>query len=157
MALKPRIQQHTICTGYSWQLLQSLLITAQSIDLLDGVDSLTERVRCLACGIVLLPAPIETYRPSPPPCLPAKLRCERDSRPPACRGRHCKVSAHGILADKSSSYSSLYRRSLKLALDWAVHRHLWRGQAIYIRSLFEANRNITDPRQQRVGISISPE
>ncbi|KAJ0154643.1 NADH dehydrogenase [ubiquinone] 1 beta subcomplex subunit 9 [Colletotrichum tanaceti] len=36
---------------------------------------------------------------------------------------------------------SLYRRSLKLALDWAVHRHLWRGQALYIRSLFEANRN----------------
>lgn len=46
--------------------------------------------------------------------------------------------------------SSLYRRSLKLALDWAVHRHLWRGQAIYIRSLFEANKNISDPRQQRV-------
>ncbi|ROV89347.1 hypothetical protein VMCG_09616 [Cytospora schulzeri] len=44
---------------------------------------------------------------------------------------------------------SLYRRSLKLALDWAVHRNLWRGQAIYIRSLFEANRNITNPRQQR--------
>lgn len=47
-------------------------------------------------------------------------------------------------------YRSLYRRSLKLALDWAVHRNLWRGQAIYIRSLFEANRNITNPRQQRV-------
>ncbi|KAK1251371.1 hypothetical protein MKX07_006850 [Trichoderma sp. CBMAI-0711] len=44
---------------------------------------------------------------------------------------------------------SLYRRSLKLALDWAVHRHLWRGQALYIRSLFEANRKVTDPRQQR--------
>ncbi|KAG7434324.1 NADH dehydrogenase [ubiquinone] 1 beta subcomplex subunit 9 [Fusarium oxysporum f. sp. raphani] len=44
---------------------------------------------------------------------------------------------------------SLYRRSLKLALDWAVHRHLWRGQAMYIRSLFEANRNVTDPRHQR--------
>ncbi|KAH7157241.1 hypothetical protein EDB81DRAFT_789310 [Dactylonectria macrodidyma] len=44
---------------------------------------------------------------------------------------------------------SLYRRSLKLALDWAVHRHLWRGQALYIRSLFEANRNVTNPRQQR--------
>jgi hypothetical protein len=45
---------------------------------------------------------------------------------------------------------SLYRRSLKLSLDWAVHRHLWRGQALYIRSLFEANRNVTDPRKQRV-------
>lgn len=46
---------------------------------------------------------------------------------------------------------SLYRRSLKLALDWAVQRQIWRGQALYIRSLFEANRNITDSRQQRVG------
>lgn len=44
---------------------------------------------------------------------------------------------------------SLYRRSLKLALDWSVHRYLWRGQALYIRSLFEANKNIRDPRQQR--------
>jgi len=46
--------------------------------------------------------------------------------------------------------SSLYRRSLKLALDWAVHRYLWRGQAIYIRSLFEAKKDVRDPRQQRV-------
>ncbi|TVY59221.1 NADH dehydrogenase [ubiquinone] 1 beta subcomplex subunit [Lachnellula suecica] len=45
--------------------------------------------------------------------------------------------------------SSLYRRSLKLALDWSVHRYLWRGQALYIRSLFEANKNVRDPRQQR--------
>ncbi|KAK4099966.1 complex 1 protein [Parathielavia hyrcaniae] len=44
---------------------------------------------------------------------------------------------------------SLYRRCLKLALDWSVHRHLWRGQALYIRSLFEAKRNVTDPRLQR--------
>ncbi|CEJ93442.1 Putative NADH dehydrogenase 1 beta subcomplex subunit 9 [[Torrubiella] hemipterigena] len=44
---------------------------------------------------------------------------------------------------------SLYRRSLKLSLDWAVQRHIWRGQAAYIRSLFEANRGIEDPRQQR--------
>ncbi|TGJ79173.1 hypothetical protein E0Z10_g9587 [Xylaria hypoxylon] len=36
-----------------------------------------------------------------------------------------------------------------LALDWAVHRHLWRGQALYIRSLFEANRNIVEVRKQR--------
>lgn len=47
-------------------------------------------------------------------------------------------------------FSSLYRRSLKLALDWAVHRYIWRGQAQYIRSLFEANRDVRDPRQQRV-------
>lgn len=47
-------------------------------------------------------------------------------------------------------YSSLYRRSLKLALDWAVHRYVWRGQAMYIRGLFEANKHVTEPRQQRV-------
>jgi NADH dehydrogenase (ubiquinone) 1 beta subcomplex subunit 9 len=45
---------------------------------------------------------------------------------------------------------SLYRRSLKLALDWSVHRELWRGQAVYIRSLFENNRHVSDPRLQRV-------
>ncbi|TEY85273.1 hypothetical protein BOTCAL_0014g00020 [Botryotinia calthae] len=39
-----------------------------------------------------------------------------------------------------STVSSLYRRSLKLSLDWSVHRHLWRGQALYIRSLFEAQK-----------------
>ncbi|OQO01723.1 hypothetical protein B0A51_17221 [Rachicladosporium sp. CCFEE 5018] len=44
---------------------------------------------------------------------------------------------------------SLYRRSLKLSLDWAVHRYIWRGQALYIRSLFEANRHVSEPRQQR--------
>ncbi|EAA63007.1 hypothetical protein AN3467.2 [Aspergillus nidulans FGSC A4] len=49
-----------------------------------------------------------------------------------------------------NAVTSLYRRSLKLALDWAVHRHIWRGQAVYIRSLFEANKNIRDPRQQKV-------
>ncbi|EAS36777.3 LYR family protein [Coccidioides immitis RS] len=45
---------------------------------------------------------------------------------------------------------SLYRRALKLSLDWAVHRQLWRGQAVYIRSLFDANKDVRDPRQQRV-------
>ncbi|CCC09420.1 hypothetical protein SMACR_08325 [Sordaria macrospora] len=45
---------------------------------------------------------------------------------------------------------SLYRRSLKLSLDWAVNRQLWRGQALYIRSLFEKNRDVHDPRHLRV-------
>lgn len=49
---------------------------------------------------------------------------------------------------------SLYRRCLKLALDWAVHRHTWRGQAVYIRSLFEANRDVRDPRQQKVAAIV---
>ncbi|KAF2399831.1 hypothetical protein EJ06DRAFT_543327 [Trichodelitschia bisporula] len=42
---------------------------------------------------------------------------------------------------------SLYRRALKLSLNWAVHRYIWRGQALYIRSLFEANKNVREPRQ----------
>ncbi|RVX75503.1 hypothetical protein B0A52_00856 [Exophiala mesophila] len=45
---------------------------------------------------------------------------------------------------------SLYRRALRLSLDWAVQRSLWRGQAVYIRSLFDANRNINDTRTQRI-------
>ncbi|CAD0107015.1 unnamed protein product [Aureobasidium uvarum] len=53
----------------------------------------------------------------------------------------------------SPRHSRLYRRSLKLALDWSVHRYLWRGQAMYIRSLFEANANVREPRQQRVSSS----
>jgi NADH dehydrogenase (ubiquinone) 1 beta subcomplex subunit 9 len=48
----------------------------------------------------------------------------------------------------------LYRRSLKLALDWSVHRYLWRGQALYIRSLFEANKDSRDPRQQKASALI---
>ncbi|KAI9738332.1 MAG: hypothetical protein M1834_008830 [Cirrosporium novae-zelandiae] len=48
-----------------------------------------------------------------------------------------------------ATIASLYRRSLKLSLNWCVHRHLWRGQAMYIRSLFEANKDVKSPRQQR--------
>ncbi|KAF2201903.1 hypothetical protein GQ43DRAFT_393298 [Delitschia confertaspora ATCC 74209] len=51
----------------------------------------------------------------------------------------------------------LYRRSLKLSLDWAVHRYLWRGQAMYIRSLFEAKKNVTEPRQLRMLIKETQE
>lgn len=61
---------------------------------------------------------------------------------PIFRLRQCKTD--------NRCYSHLYKRSLKLALDWSVHRYLWRGQALYIRSLFEANRHVTEPRQQRV-------
>jgi Complex 1 protein (LYR family) len=45
---------------------------------------------------------------------------------------------------------SLYRRALKLSLDWTVLRHQWRGQALYIRSLFEAQRDVKDIKLQRV-------
>ena len=34
--------------------------------------------------------------------------------------------------------------------DRDVQRHLWRGHALYIRSLFEAQRHVVEPRQQRV-------
>ncbi|KAK5942531.1 hypothetical protein PMZ80_005096 [Knufia obscura] len=54
------------------------------------------------------------------------------------------ISAH------TKAVRSLYRRSLKLALDWAVQRNLWRGQAVYIRSLFDANRTVYDPRHQKL-------
>ncbi|KAI4086774.1 MAG: hypothetical protein LQ344_007284 [Seirophora lacunosa] len=40
----------------------------------------------------------------------------------------------------------VYCRPMK---DWAVHRHIWRGQAVYIRSLFDANKHVREPRQQR--------
>jgi len=62
------------------------------------------------------------------------------------------ASRDGLNAD-CRRLRSLYRRSLKLALDWSVHRYLWRGQALYIRSLFEANKNIRDPRQQRASLT----
>ena len=52
--------------------------------------------------------------------------------------------------NKLTTRSQLYRRTLKLALDWTVHRDLWRGQALYLRSLFEANKHVTQPRQQQV-------
>jgi hypothetical protein len=60
--------------------------------------------------------------------------------------RRCPFAAQASL----TSRSRLYRRSLKLSLDWAVHRYLWRGQAMYLRSLFEANKSVTEPRQLRV-------
>ncbi|KAI9798552.1 MAG: hypothetical protein M1833_004689 [Piccolia ochrophora] len=53
------------------------------------------------------------------------------------------------MAATHNAIAALYRRSLKLSLDWCVHRSLWRGQAVYIRSLFEANKDVRDPRQRR--------
>lgn len=42
---------------------------------------------------------------------------------------------------------SIYRRALKLTLAWTIERGLWRGQALYIRSLFEAKKDVREPRQ----------
>ncbi|ORZ22064.1 hypothetical protein BCR42DRAFT_344653 [Absidia repens] len=40
---------------------------------------------------------------------------------------------------------SLYKRSLKLSLDWTIQRDLWRQEALHIRHQFEQNRNVTNP------------
>lgn len=40
---------------------------------------------------------------------------------------------------------SLYRRSLKLSLDWQVQRHIWRCTAMAIRELFNEHRHERDP------------
>ncbi|KAK9761038.1 hypothetical protein K7432_014373 [Basidiobolus ranarum] len=40
----------------------------------------------------------------------------------------------------------LYKRALKLSLDWTIRRDLWRPQAMFIRERFEANRNVTNPK-----------
>ncbi|KAK9367427.1 hypothetical protein V1509DRAFT_147364 [Lipomyces kononenkoae] len=45
--------------------------------------------------------------------------------------------------------ASIYRRLLRLSLNWAVRRDIWRKQALEIRAKFDANKNITDPRQIR--------
>lgn len=92
-----------------------------------------------------LPAPLWSRKDSPSSHQP----CLRDE--PLCQS--LSVPATAVDARKTNTgplRRSLYRRSLKLSLDWAVQRHIWRGQAAYIRSLFEANRGIEDPRQQRV-------
>ncbi|KAF2666716.1 hypothetical protein BT63DRAFT_316472 [Microthyrium microscopicum] len=44
---------------------------------------------------------------------------------------------------------SLYRRALKTSLDWTVQRSAWRGQALYLRGLFEAKKDVRDQRTQR--------
>ncbi|RPA95026.1 putative NADH dehydrogenase [Choiromyces venosus 120613-1] len=50
----------------------------------------------------------------------------------------------------TSVVKSLYRRSLKLSQDWCIRRDIWRSQALNIRELFEANREVKEPRQLRV-------
>ncbi|KAG0169034.1 hypothetical protein DFQ30_004027 [Apophysomyces sp. BC1015] len=42
---------------------------------------------------------------------------------------------------------SLYKRSLKLSLDWYIQRDLWRQKALDIRAQFEANKHITNPKE----------
>ncbi|ORZ02288.1 hypothetical protein BCR43DRAFT_481309 [Syncephalastrum racemosum] len=42
---------------------------------------------------------------------------------------------------------SLYKRSLKLSLDWYIQRDLWRQKALDIRAQFEANKHVTNPKE----------
>jgi NADH dehydrogenase (ubiquinone) 1 beta subcomplex subunit 9 len=42
---------------------------------------------------------------------------------------------------------SLYKRSLKLSLDWYIRRDLWRQKALEIRQQFELNKNVTSPKE----------
>ncbi|KAI7870017.1 hypothetical protein BDF14DRAFT_225227 [Spinellus fusiger] len=42
---------------------------------------------------------------------------------------------------------SLYKRSLKLSLDWFVQRDQWRQKALDIRAQFERNKHITSPKE----------
>ncbi|KAL0073020.1 hypothetical protein F4703DRAFT_1904551 [Phycomyces blakesleeanus] len=42
---------------------------------------------------------------------------------------------------------SLYKRSLKLSLDWYIQRDLWRQKALDIRAQFERNKHITSPKE----------
>ncbi|KAK9388073.1 hypothetical protein V1515DRAFT_459149 [Lipomyces mesembrius] len=45
--------------------------------------------------------------------------------------------------------TSIYRRLLRLSLNWTVRRDIWRKQALEIRAKFDANKSITNPREIR--------
>lgn len=45
---------------------------------------------------------------------------------------------------------SLYKRSLKLSLDWYIQRDLWRQKALAIRAQFEHNKHVTNPKEIQV-------
>lgn len=42
---------------------------------------------------------------------------------------------------------SLYKRSLKLSLDWYIQRDLWRQKALQIRAQFDQNKHVTSPKE----------
>ncbi|KAI9273613.1 hypothetical protein BY458DRAFT_508366 [Sporodiniella umbellata] len=46
-----------------------------------------------------------------------------------------------------SQVQSLYKRSLKLSLDWYIQRDLWRQKALQIRAQFEHNKHITNSKE----------
>ncbi|KAI8076478.1 uncharacterized protein B0P05DRAFT_546023 [Gilbertella persicaria] len=42
---------------------------------------------------------------------------------------------------------SLYKRSLKLSLDWYIQRDLWRQKALQIRAQFDQNKHVANPKE----------
>jgi NADH dehydrogenase (ubiquinone) 1 beta subcomplex subunit 9 len=57
-----------------------------------------------------------------------------------------KMSAP-VAAAHRLQVQSLYKRSLKLSLDWYIQRDLWRQKALQIRAQFEHNKNVTNPKE----------
>ncbi|CAO3613644.1 unnamed protein product [Mucor hiemalis] len=45
---------------------------------------------------------------------------------------------------------SLYKRSLKLSLNWYIQRDLWRQKALAIRAQFDHNKHVTNPKEIQV-------
>ncbi|OLL22182.1 NADH dehydrogenase [ubiquinone] 1 beta subcomplex subunit 9 [Neolecta irregularis DAH-3] len=41
----------------------------------------------------------------------------------------------------------LYRRTLKISLDWTVDHLKWRTMAVEIRELFDSHKSLQDPRE----------
>lgn len=41
----------------------------------------------------------------------------------------------------------LYRRCLKNQLSWAIDRHYWRQEAVKLRAIFDANKDLRDVNQ----------
>lgn len=49
------------------------------------------------------------------------------------------MSAHRL------QVKSLYKRCLKLSLDWTIQRDVWRQEALHIRHQFNQNLHVTNP------------
>ncbi|KAG0136068.1 hypothetical protein HOY82DRAFT_576615 [Tuber indicum] len=88
-------------------------------------------------------------RPAPYPLLSAELGGNRHPQPHHHQHQQIldKTIGTKLIMATTSIVKSLYRRSLKLSLDWSIRRDVWRPQALNIRELFEANRDVREPRQ----------
>ena len=148
------------CFESSQKHLDSLPLS-RSASSLASFDSRSQEIGLACCTINYVPS---LFRPSRSHRLRNNIRntlTASIARPTRPEGRHVSQSRRRVSPDSSlalpsirpqlTTTRSVYRRALKLSLDWSVHRYIWRGQAMYIRSLFEAKKDVRDPRQQRVG------